>query len=316
MTDDPRTPRPDDAPDERDLLATRVLDGDADPAERARAEADPAIAARIAAQARARAELRDLPPVDPAVTARAVAAALAVFDHENTIPSEQTAVTTPLAPVVPLRSRWSTALPWLGAAAAAAALVVGVANMSGGGADQLADTSSADTVTLSAAPEAAVSTEGGSALDDAGATPMVAEDGANDADASPVDSSGRIGEDSSGTEAPSAPATEAPAASPETMTAETVTAESAPPPTDGELSVAGGTVVVEDTDALRALAETALPLDEAPTCAPDATLLVPDALFGDDPASAVAVEIVLDGQDEVVAYSLDTCSEAARVPAG
>lgn len=311
MTDDSRSPHPDSAPDELDLLASRVLDGDVDPTERARAEADPEVASRIAAMARTRAELRELPPLDPTVTARAVAAALGVFDEQHgalttTVTSHDAA---PLAPVVPLRRRWSTALPWLGAAAAAAALVVGVASIGNRSGDDLADSRPADSAARTqddaagqdeSAPEAASAPES----TDGDVTTMSAEDGVaepSNADDAPVEDTGRIGDDSADTAAPMS-GTEAPAAT--------------SAPSDQEMTVAGAGVVLDDDAALGSFAESATPAEGASVCAADATLLTSDAVFGDDPTTAVIVEVVRDAAGDVVAYDLATCSEAARVPAG
>lgn len=312
MTDDSRSPLPDDEPDELDLLASRVLDGDTDPVERARAEADPAVAARLAAMAHTRAELRDLPALDPTVTAHAVAAALAVFDEQH---SSLTAAAgldtpthvgtdTPIAPVVPLRRRtgWSSAVPWLGAAAAAAALVVGVASMAGRGGDDLAVSPAADTQVEArdqAAPEVASAPESGDV------TVMTADDGTGGAPAegdAPIDSTGRVGDDAPAETAVPMSGNEAPAAT--------------QAPVDPELSVAGDTTVLEDTTALEAWADTSTPVEGASICAPDAELLTTDALFGDDPATAVVVEVVRDGAGDIVAYDIATCSETARVPRG
>jgi hypothetical protein len=324
MTDDPRSPLPDSAPDELDLLASRVLDGDVDPAERARAEADPAVSARLAALSRVRAEMRDLPALDPTITADAVAAALAVFDEQHRSAAAAaggagTVVTPPLAPVVPLRRRtgWSNALPWLGAAAAAAALVVGVASIGSRDGDDMAvspsaDNSSADTFALpsdGAAPEAA------SGADD-DMTTMTAKDGESETMGdTPVDDSGRIGEDSSDSVVAMS-ATDAPAATEAPTEAGAPAETAAPTPPDEEMTVAGGMPEVTDAAALSRLAETATPLDDAPICAPDATLLVTDVLYGDDPTSAVVVEVVRDESGDIVAYDVTTCSETARVPRG
>lgn len=324
MTDDTRSPLPDDEPDELDLLASRVLDGDTDPVERARAEADPAVAARLEALARTRAELRDLPPVDPAITARAVAAALAVFDEQRAglgaaagtgagtdgNAGSTTDTVAPLAPVVPLRRRtgWSNALPWLGAAAAAAALVVGVASIGSRDSDDFADSpvvgAPSDTENSSrdeSVPEVALAPESGDV------TVMTADDGAGGAPAegdAPVDSTGRIGDGTSPSESAAPMAgTEAPAAT-------------SPPSSDDELAVAGGQVTLEDTAALEAFADTTAPIEGVSICAPDAELLTAAALFGDDPATAVVTEVVRDASGDIVAYDVATCSETARVPRG
>jgi hypothetical protein len=310
MTDDSHSPLPDSAPDEFDLLASRVLDGDVEPAERARAEADPAIAARIAAMALLRAELRDLPAIDPAITARAVAAALAVFDEQHgslaAAAGTTTGAETPLAPVVPLRRRtgWSNALPWLGAAAAAAALVVGVASIGSRDGDDFADSPAADTQVEAreqTGPEVASAPESGDV------TVMSAEDGVGGAPAEsdePVDSTGRIGDaaDQSADTAVPMSGTEAPAAT------------QAPP--DQELSVAGDAAILEDPAALKSFADTTAPVEGISICAPDAVLLTTDALFGADPATAVVVEVVRDDVGDIVAYDVATCSETARVPRG
>jgi hypothetical protein len=256
--------------------------------------------------------MRDLPPLDPTITARAVAAALAVFDDEQgsraavvgATAHSDTGADAPVAPVVPLRRRtgWSSALPWLGAAAAAAAVVVGVASLGGRNGDNLADSPAANTQVEAreqSVPEIASAPESGDV------TVMSAEDGVGEAaaeDGSWVDDTGRVGEDASSDSVVPMTGTEAPSAT--------------PAPSDDELSGSGDTVILEDPAALSAFADSATSIDGVSICAPDTELLTADALFGSDPADSVVVEIVRDEAGDVVAYDIATCSEAARVPRG
>jgi hypothetical protein len=93
MTDDPRAPRAPRSPRSPDELASALLDGDLPPAEAESARRDPAVAARVAELAAARARLRDVPPPPAGTIDTAIAAALAAYDEDT-----PGATVTPLHP--------------------------------------------------------------------------------------------------------------------------------------------------------------------------------------------------------------------------
>ncbi len=162
--DDPRHQHPDDpgqgTPASRDDLASALLDGLLTGDEAAAARRRPDVVARAAEMDAARSAVRAVPSPDPAARDRAVAAALAAFDDEATpagagappastgSPSgAQDAAADLDARRRAHRARGRGAPRWLGAAAAVAAVLVGVAGLvavsSDGGSDDEASQSSA-----------------------------------------------------------------------------------------------------------------------------------------------------------------------------
>jgi hypothetical protein len=142
-------------PDDRhDDLASALLDGALPESAAAAARRDPAVLARMAAMAEARDRLRDVPPPDPGARDRAVAAALAAFEPG-------TGVSGRVADLGESRRRRRSGPPrWLGAAAAVAVVVAGLASLAvlaGDGQD------TDDEASLSAEQDTA-----GDASDDAG----------------------------------------------------------------------------------------------------------------------------------------------------
>lgn len=123
-----RTPprEPDDASDAfDDELASAVLDDEAAPDERRRVADDPRLTDRVAALARVRAAVGDMPPpASPAARDRAIAAALHAGSSEAGAPAS---VLAPVVPGAPRRRRQ----PWLvaGAVAASAAVILGIATI-------------------------------------------------------------------------------------------------------------------------------------------------------------------------------------------
>ena len=124
------------------MRASAYLDGELDAAEMARAEADPAVMAEVAALRELQAEVRDVEPASDAVREATIAAALAEFDALNAahvpVPPADDRTHVHRAPggVVPFRPRPVYAR-WLTAAAAVLAVgVLGVVAVNGvGGGD-------------------------------------------------------------------------------------------------------------------------------------------------------------------------------------
>ncbi len=163
--DDPRHQHPDDpgqgTPASRDDLASALLDGLLTGDEAAAARRRPDVVARAAEMDAARSAVRAVPSPDPAARDRAVAAALAAFDDEaipagaggppaaTASPSGEQGVAADLDARrrAHARARGRGAPRWLGAAAAVAAALVGVAGLvavsSDGGSDDEASQSSA-----------------------------------------------------------------------------------------------------------------------------------------------------------------------------
>lgn len=167
----------DDLPDERRLLASAYLDDELSPADRARAEADPAVLAEVEALRSVRAALAAVPAPDPGRRDAAIAAAVATAG---------TTVEAPPQPTVEARRRARWYAP-LAAAAAVAVLVVGgiVALRDGGGDD---DAGSSD-VTRQAPAETQTADEDDNEAGEAAATTAAVAD-APDAAAPPTAAGG------------------------------------------------------------------------------------------------------------------------------
>jgi hypothetical protein len=130
-----------------DALASDLVDGLLPPAEAARARQDPEVAARVASLEALRAAIRSVPPPDPGMSDRIIAAAIA---SASTSPAQElpptrqlTAVplppppylsSAPAPPPPPARSVRSSARVWLAAAAAivvAGLVTAGLVSQSG-----------------------------------------------------------------------------------------------------------------------------------------------------------------------------------------
>ncbi|HET6774726.1 MAG TPA: hypothetical protein VFH36_15520 [Acidimicrobiales bacterium] len=143
-----------------DVLASALLDGALDDADAAAARQRPDVMARMAEIESTRAALRGapVPPPDPGVRERAIAAALAAFDDAASPPAAR-------APVRDLTARQYRRGPrrrgtprWLGAAAAVAVLAAAAAGLATLGTSSDSD----DVATSAGAPDA-----GGSASEGA-----------------------------------------------------------------------------------------------------------------------------------------------------
>jgi hypothetical protein len=173
-------------PDQRDELASALLDGvlPADQADAARRDA--AVVARLAELEAARELLRSVPPPEPTARVRALAAAKAAFDEDGgaaiaaapgvvrdvrdaLLPGRPPA---PVADVTHHRRARRSGTRWLGAAAAAILVLVGVVSLAvvgGGGSheDEAATTAApndvAESADDSAGTEAEASEQGGAA---------------------------------------------------------------------------------------------------------------------------------------------------------
>lgn len=112
------------ARDQRDELASRLLDGELPEDEAAAARRDPAVVARMEELAEVRARLREVPPLPAAAQTGTLAAALDAFDDDAG------AVTGAQVTAIGAgRGRRRRMPRWLGAAAAAIAVVAGVAGL-------------------------------------------------------------------------------------------------------------------------------------------------------------------------------------------
>lgn len=275
MTTDDFSPLPDDDVPELDLLASRSVDGDLDHDERARVAGDPVVEARAEQMSSVRQWVGDIDPVSASVTAAAVAAALAAAD--DALPA-----VAPVAPVIALRRRrsWNTSLTWLGAAAAAIAVVIGVGSLTDSGADDnfAADTNaSSESTPLDAVVTAQDAADGGVS---GGAGPEMA----------PAETIGEMGLPS---------ATDAPMLEPDNSAK---VGDERPPLLSS----------VDDAAAYSTQMPMATPVN---TCGPaGSTVVLPSALLGDDPTTAVAVEVVQTAEGDLVAYDLTDCSEVSRTP--
>lgn len=276
-------PHPDDEPDALDLLVSRALDDDLSAEERVLLEADADAMARLARMRSARDLVARVDPPSDHVIDAAVAAALSVADEVWPAEVAVSSGGAPTGTVVPFRRRrgWAAAAPWLGAVAAAGALVVGVASLGGG---------SSDDQVAEKVPEASVAAEErvGGAAESAGdevVTEMATTAG---------DANSETGTESGGGSDPEATAMSAPSV--EDLPAESAPLESLPVVTEDELAAYA-------TE--RAVAV-------VPLCDPTADVLLAQALLGEPP---VLVEVLRDG-DGIVAYDLVDCTEVARADLG
>jgi hypothetical protein len=153
----------DDATSQLWLLASAYLDGELDAAERARAEADPAVMAAVGELRSLQSELRSVAPAPPQRRQAAIAAALAEFDalHEALDPDPVAGRFVAGRARHPRRARPTR---WLGAVAAAVVVLgaLGFVASSGRGGDDddsagLAEDAASDmeSADVLAAPEAA-----------------------------------------------------------------------------------------------------------------------------------------------------------------
>lgn len=198
------------------LRANAYLDGELDATEMARAEADPAVMAEVAALRGLQDAVREVEAATHTVRESAIAAALAEFDALNAahvpVPpadDEPLHLHLPHAPVVPFRPRPAYAR-WLTAAAAVVAvglLGVVVVNGVGGGDDEEAGVASRlETAATDAGGSLAVTAEGGvgeesataeesaeaAAAELAPAAPAEAADAAEEATAMAAEESGDV----------------------------------------------------------------------------------------------------------------------------
>lgn len=128
-----------------DALASDLVDGLLPPDEAARARQDPEVAARVASIEAMRSALRSVPPADPAMTDRIVAAAVAAASSpvEELPQTRRLTAVPPPPPPPPARPVHPSTRRWLAAAAAVVAVVglvtAGLLTRSDHGSDDLAD---------------------------------------------------------------------------------------------------------------------------------------------------------------------------------
>ena len=300
--------------DEELELVTAYLDGEATPSERARVEADSELLAEVERQRTVRDLLHDVEPPSDAARESALAAALAVFDHEfaTAAPDSPDAVTAPTNIVAFQQRRRLRWMQSLGAAAAVAAVAVAGAVIATRGGD---DDSTADEIQQ-------VTSEAGDtdALDNAAPAPPAAP-----AEATDTTSNQAILMAAQSTEVQSA-ADEA--ADPEAADAAVATTQptagavsgEAPPTTQVPTAALPSPTstryfVVRTTDDLLELAEMikAAPLERgaAETDCENGSLKA-DATFEDDDGVAHDIVVVAVDDDSVGALALDDCDVVLR----
>lgn len=288
-------------------LASRYVDGDLDAGERAAAEADSEVMAWVERFAGIRSALAEPVEVDAPARDAAIAAALSVFDEQETSPAVGAPAVTELAAARARRVRRTSR--WLGAAAAAAAVAVGGAVLSAnrGGNDDLssADTTvvmfneQAEKVAETPAPEERVLTMAADTTIDDGATARDATAGESDA---PWDMT------SGATDAPAATT----AASAETTAAGTGTTGAGGDAPERSAD-SGDTVLQEPEDLLTLVAAPLAPIP--PTEAPCDTAtgdFVDTALYQDAPAAIYRD----DAARVITAYDAASCVVLATIGFG